>query len=202
MTRCGKAALFAGGVAAALSLVLSASAAAAQQPAAAPAFKDGPENAKIHVQSGFVCPDRMGRYIRDAVGESDLETGSDFCSYYALDGIYGTVTITPLTGKYTPEESLKPAFVEQEGMGGKPVGEKLIALGPKGHKLKVYSRTFETAHLETLHYRITFTGADIGHWIVETTVEYAEPRDDAVKQAFLDWAYTSAVKEIGGKAGK
>lgn len=161
-------------------------------------FKDGPKGEKIHIASGFTCPDRIGRYIRDAVGESDLLTGSDFCSYYALDGVYGTVTLTPLSGDYKPVQSLHSAFVEQEGMGGKEVNEKTIALGPKDKALQVYTRTFETAHLETLHYRITFTGADIGHWVVETTVEYAEPRDDAVKQAFLDWVYGAALKEIAG----
>lgn len=185
--------------AASFGLLLTAAGATAQ-PAVSPtaSFTDGTHDAKVHTASGFVCPDRIGRYVRDAVGESDLETGSDFCSYYALDGVYGTVTLTPFTGTYKPAQSLTPAFVEQEGMGGKQVSEKTIALGEGAKKLQVYTRTFETAHLETLHYRIIFAGADIGHWVVETTVEYAEPRDDDVKQAFLDWVYTKAVGKIGG----
>ena len=195
--------------AAALGLMLTAPGAAAQRAGTLPGtstytstvFKDGPKGEKIHIASGFVCPESIGRYIRDAVGESDLVTGSDFCSYYALDGVYGTVTLTPLTGTYDPVKSLTPDFVEQEGMGGKKVGEETIALTPDGGgKVKLYTRTFETARLETLHYRITFTGAEIGPWIVETAVEYAEPRDDAVKTAFLDAVYGAALKEIGKPA--
>lgn len=163
-------------------------------------FKDGPKGEKIHIGSGFICPDKIGRYIRDAVGESDLDTGTDFCSYYALDGIYGTVSLTRLTGRYNPASSLTSEFVQQEGIGAKKVGEKTLELGPAGDKIKVYTRTYETAHLETLHYRITFTGAAIKNWIVETTVEYAEPRDDMVKQEFLDAVYDAALKEVGSNA--
>lgn len=187
-----------------LGLMLTASGAMAQRADkssyVSKVFKDGPKGEKIHIRSGFTCPERIGRYIRDAVGESDLETGSDFCSYYALDGVYGTVTLTPLSGSYNPVESLAPAFVEQQGMGGKKVAEKTVTLTPDGKKIDVYTRTFETARLETLHYRITFTGADIGKWVVETAVEYAEPRDDAVKTAFLDAVYGAALTEIKHKA--
>jgi len=160
-------------------------------------FKDGPKGEKIHIASGFVCPDRIGRYIRDAVGESDLEAGTDFCSYYALDGVYGTVKVTPLDGLYDPTAALTSAFVEQEGIGAKEVGEKTIALGSKDGAAKVYTRTYETARLETLHYRITLSGAAIKNWIVETTVEYAEPRDDQVAQDFLDAVYGTAETDIG-----
>ena len=165
-------------------------------------FKDGPKGEKIHIASGFVCPDRIGRYVRDAVGESDLTTGSDFCSYYALDGVYGTVTLTPLRASYDPATSLTSEFVQQEGIGGKKVEEKPMELGPKGDRVKVYTRIYETAKLETLHYRIMFTGAAVGKWIVETTIEYAEPRDDAVAKTFLDWAYHSALKDVGRLRGR
>lgn len=160
-------------------------------------FKDGPNGEKIHIASGFVCPDRIGRYIRDAVGESDLEAGTDFCSYYALDGVYGTVKVTPLAGSYDPASALTSSFVEQEGIGAKEVGEKTIALGPKNAQAEVYTRTYETARLETLHYRITFSGAAIRGWVVETAVEYAEPRDDQVAQDFLDAVYGAAQTDIG-----
>jgi hypothetical protein len=139
----------------------------------------------------------MDRYVRDAVGESDLDTGSDFCSYYALDGVYGTVTLTPLQGSYNPQASLASEFVQQEGSGAKLVGEKTLTLNPAGTPLQVYTRSYESAHLETLHYRIMLTGAVIGNWVVETTIEYADPRDTPVEKVFLDWAYNSALKEIG-----
>jgi len=186
--------------AAAAFVLLSASGAWAQSAgngAVSAVFKDGSAGEKIHIASGFACPDRIGRYIRDAVGESDLESGTDFCSYYALDGVYGTVKLTPLTGAYDPASALTSAFVEQEGIGAKEVGEKTIALGPKDAQAKVYIRTYETARLETLHYRIAFSGAAIGNWIVETAVEYAEPRDDQVAQDFLDAVYGAAQTEIG-----
>ena len=162
-------------------------------------FKDGTNGAKVHIASGFVCPDKIGRYIRDAVGESDLTMGSDFCSYYALDGVYGTITLTPLQGGYNPTVSLAPAFIEQEGIGGRKIGEKTIALGSKNAPLPVYTRTYETARLETLHYRILFTGGAVKNWVVETTIEYAEPRDLAVKEDFLNAVYDAAQKEIGGQ---
>ena len=159
-------------------------------------FKDGPAGEKIHIASNFACPDHIGRYIRDAVGESDLESGSDFCSYYALDGVYGTVTLTPLKGAYDPARSLSSGFIQQEGIGAKKIGTKTIELGPDGKKHKVYMRTYETAHLETLHYRITYSGAAYKGWIIETTTEYAEPRDDKVNRNFLDWVYGPALKDL------
>lgn len=160
-------------------------------------FKDGASGDKIHIASGFVCPEKIGRYIRDAVGESDLETGSDFCSYYALDGVYGTVTLTPLSGSYSPVASLQPFFTEQEGIGGRMIGEKTVAFGPKASPLSIYTRTYETAKLETLHYRILFAGAAVKNWAVESTIEYAEPRDDEVERAFLDAVYLAALGRIG-----
>lgn len=189
--------------AAGLLIVFGASAAAAggsNSTYVSTVFKDGENGGKIHIASGFVCPDKIGRYIRDAVGESDLETGTDFCSYYALDGVYGTVTLTPLSGIYNPAQALQPLITEQEQIGGKAIGEKTVTLGPKADVLSVYTRTYETAHLETLHYRILFTGAAVKNWIVETTIEYAEPRDNEVGKNFLDAVYGAALTEIDGNA--
>lgn len=165
-------------------------------PTASAVFKDGAKGEKIHIASGFVCPERIGRYIRDSVGESDLESRSDFCSYYGFDGVYGTVTLTPLRGTYDPAQSLSSEFIQQEGIGAKQVGEKTFELGPKNARIKVFSRTYETSHLETLHYRLEYTGATVKGWIVETTTEYAEPRDDALHQSFLDWAYGEALNTL------
>jgi hypothetical protein len=162
-------------------------------------FSDGKDNAKVHT-SGFVCPDILGHFERDAVGRADIETGADFCAYSALDGVYGTVTLVPLSGPYDAKSALAPEFTETEGTGGKIIGEKTITVAPKSASpLSVYTRTYQTAELETLHYRIEFTGATIGNWAVETTIEYADPRDTAVAQSFFDAIYADALKEITAK---
>ena len=44
-------------------------------------FKDGPDEAKVHAASGFVCPQFIGHFERDAYGERDPSIGSDFCAY-------------------------------------------------------------------------------------------------------------------------
>ena len=62
------------------------------------AFTDGKDGAKVHKASGFVCPAKIGLFERDAVGDSDPETKTDFCAYSVLNGVYGTIKLTPLTG--------------------------------------------------------------------------------------------------------
>lgn len=179
---------------AALSLLLATPAVA--QPAADP-FKDGPGYAKIHVASGFVCPATIGPFERDAQGEKDVLKGSDVCSYAALDGVYGTIVLTPLTGPYDPKESLAPQFVELEGTGGRKIGEKTITLGgKKTPPLSVYTRTYRTARAESLEYRTLFAGAQIGNWAVEVTVEYADPRDTPAEKLFLNAAFGAAAKDV------
>jgi hypothetical protein len=188
---------------AAAAIVLFAASAASAQTAGSTyvstEFRDGPKGEKIHIASGFVCPDRIGPFVRDAVGESDPGSGADFCSYYGFDGVYGTVTLTPLHDGYDPEQSMAPQFTEQEGIGGRNLGANTLTLGPKDAPVSVYTRTYETSHLATLHYRILFTGAAVRNWVVETTIEYAEPRDDQVEENFLHAVYTAAAAEIGGK---
>ena len=73
-------------------------------------FTDGKDGAKVHIASGFVCPAMIGHFERDAAGESDADTATDFCAYSALDGVYGTITLTPLNGAYDPKASLAPDF--------------------------------------------------------------------------------------------
>ncbi len=183
--------------AAAVFLLFAVLSAAAQTPGAD--FKDGPKGEKIHIASGFVCPERIDGYVRDAVGQSDPGSGADFCSYYGFDGVYGTVTLAPLHDGYDPEQSMASQFTEQEGIGGKKIGEGTFKFGPKGDPLPIYTRTYETSRLATLHYRILFAGAAIKNWVVETTIEYADPRDDKMKENFFDSVYSAAATEIGGK---
>jgi hypothetical protein len=159
------------------------------------AFKDGPDEAKVHV-SGFVCPLFIGLFERDAFGERDPSLGSDFCAYSALDGVYGTITLTPLKAAYDPKTALVPEFTEQEGIGGKVVDEKTMTLGGGKTPISVYTRTYETAALETLHYRILFSGGTIGSWALEATVEFATPRDDKAEHEFLDAVYADALTHI------
>lgn len=160
------------------------------------AFKDGADEAKVHSASGFVCPLFIGHFERDAYGERAPMLGSDFCVYSSLDGVYGTITLTPLKAAYDPKAALIPEFTEQEGIGGKIVGESTVHIGGGATPISVYSRTYETAALETLHYRIMFSGGTVGSWAVEATVEFATPRDDEKLRDFVNAVYTEALVHI------
>ena len=131
----------------------------------------------------------------DAVGERDPKASSDFCAYSALDGVYGTITLVPLAGPYDPKTALAPEFVEQEDIGGKRIGEGTVKAGGAS----VYARTYETTSLEDLHYRTQFSASAVGNWAVQVTLEYASPRDDAVKQEFLNAVYSGALKTLAAK---
>lgn len=176
----------------AVALVVLSTPALAQN-TAADTFADGKDGAKVHVASGLICPLKIGLFERDAVGVSDSETGADFCAYSALDGVYGTITLTPLAGAYDAKISLAQQFTEQEQTGGKQIGE-----GP-ATALSVYTRTYETAKLEDLHYRVLFAGAAMGKWAVEATIEFADPRDTPQEKLFLDAVYKAAQSEIAAK---
>jgi hypothetical protein len=158
-------------------------------------FADGPDNAKIH-KSGFVCPLYVGAFERDAVGRADIDTAADFCSYAALDGVYGTITLTPLSGAYDPKSSMAQDFIEQEQTGGHKIAEGDTKVGEGA---TVYTRIYETAKLEDLHYRVLFAGAAVNGWAVEATIEYADPRDTPEEKQFLDAVYEAARKEIEQK---
>lgn len=170
---------------------------AGQAQDAADAFRDRGDDAKVHVTSGFVCPHLYGRFERDAAGMSDLDTGTVYCAYSGLDGVYGMVTLRPLDGPYDAKTSLVPEFVVQEGTGGKRIAEAVVKIGTGPTPLAVYTRTYETSELESLHYRVMFAGAAVRNWAVETTIEFADPRDTARQQAFLDAIYKDALAEIG-----
>jgi hypothetical protein len=157
-------------------------------------FKDRDDAAKAHV-SGFVCPQRIDTFERDAVGEYDLDRGQDFCAYGSRDGVYGTITLAPLSGGYDPKSSFADDFREQESTGGKRLAEKTVQI--PGVPLAIYTRTYRTARAEALEYRILFSGAAVKNWIVEVTVEYADPRDAQTEGEFLRAVYSSAVKQIG-----
>lgn len=176
-----------------LAILLLAAPAFAQT---ADTFADGKDGAKIHTASGFVCPAKIGNFERDAAGENDVQSGADICSYAALDGVYGTIILIPLTGPYDAKSALASAFIEQEGTGGKMISEATIPLGPKSASLPVYTRIYRTARAEALEYRILFTGAQVKNWAVEATVEYADPRDAAAEKDFLNTVYAAAAREI------
>ena len=185
-------------------LILAALAAATPalaQNTAADVFADGKDGAKVHVASSFICPLRIGLFERDAVGQSDIDTGADFCAYSALDGVYGTIKLTLLDGPYDAKTSLAPGFIEQEGTGGRQIAEGIAMLASKPGQppVAVYTRTYETAKLEELHYRVLFTGAQFKNWAVEATIEYADPRDTPLEQDFLRAIYAAAQSQIGAK---
>lgn len=163
------------------------------------AFADGKDGAKVHKASGFICPAKIGLFERDAVGDADPETQTDFCAYSVLNGVYGTIKLTPLAGAYDPKASMAADFTEQEGTGGKEISEKPETLTGGAEPLSVYARTYETSKLEDLHYRVLFTGAALKNWAVEATIEYADPRDTPLEQDFLHAIYAAAQSQIGSK---
>ncbi|HEY2444935.1 MAG TPA: hypothetical protein VGI20_04280 [Rhizomicrobium sp.] len=169
------------------------------QTVAGDTFADGSNGAKVHTASGFVCPAKIGPFERDAVGESDPQIGADFCAYGALEGIYGTIKLSPLHGAYDPKQSLAADFAEQEGTGGRKIAEGNVKLpaASGAAQLAVYSRVYETAKLEDLHYRVQFAGVAVKNWAVEATIEFAEPRDTPVAQDFFHAVYAAAQSEIG-----
>jgi hypothetical protein len=182
-------------------LLLGLSTPALAQNTAADVFADGKDGAKVHVASNFVCPLRIGLFERDAVGQSDIDTGADFCAYSALDGVYGTITLIPLTGAYDPKASLAQDFAETEQTGGHMIseGSSPVSAKPGAAPLGVYTRSYEKAKLEDLHYRVLFAGAVAGRWAVEATIEFADPRDTPQEKQFLDAVYQAAQNEIAAK---
>ena len=163
------------------------------------AFTDTHDGGKLHAASGFVCPARIGAFERDAVGEADPGKNTDFCAYSARDGVYGTIRLVPLKGPYDAQNALAPDFVETEGLGSKRVADGLAMLAAKPQPLAVYARTYETAKLDEFRYRVMFSGARFGKWAVETTIEYADPRDTGIENQFLHAVYAAARNEITPK---
>jgi len=160
-------------------------------------FADARDGGKLHAASGFVCPARIGAFERDAVGEAGK--GTDFCAYSARDGIYGTIRLMRLDGPFDPQSALAPDFAEEEAQGGKRVADGMATLATKPAPLAVYTRTYQTATLEDFRYRALFANAQFGNWVVETTIEYADPRDMGVENQFLHAVYAAARNEIAPK---
>jgi hypothetical protein len=146
-----------------------------------------------------VCPARIGAFERDAVGEADPEKHTDFCAYSARDGVYGTIKLVPLAGPYDAQSALAPDFAKTESLGGKRVADGPAMLAAKPQPRVVYARTYETAKLDQFRYRVMFSGAQFGNWAVETTIEYADPRDTPLEQDFLHAIYAAAQSQIGAK---
>jgi hypothetical protein len=159
-------------------------------------FSDRDDGAKVHV-SGFVCPGRIGDFERDAVGEYDPDKNQDFCAYGALDGVYGTITLEPLNGGYDPKASFAEDFSQQDATGGKRISEKPVKLN--GSALSIYTRSYRTTRAEDLEYRTLFAGAVVKNWVVQATVEYADPRDTQTESQFLQAVYAAAEKQIGSR---
>lgn len=182
----------AGGIALLVAVIAAGSVSA--QPGA-DVFIETQSGDKIHTASGFVCPHAIGNFIRDAAGETDPETQTVTCNYSTLDGIYASVTLVPLKGGYDPKASLAPQFDQQEATGGKMAWQGTAKIGKKA--LSVYVRVYQTAKLEELKYIVLYSGAVVKNWAVEATVEYADPRDKAEKDTFLNSIYDAALAQIG-----
>lgn len=161
-------------------------------------FSEKPGGAKIHAASGFVCPVKIGHFERDAVGVRSTETDTDYCAYSARDGVYGTITLTPLPREYDPKAMLAPDFVAMEGVGSRQVGEETRTFGPD-KQITAYTRTYEAVRIEAMHYRVEYVSAAVGSWAVQVTMEYADPRDVETKDDFLNAAYDEAVKDLAAQ---
>lgn len=164
-------------------------------------FEDAGDGAKRHTLSGYVCPAQIGSFGRDAVGQYRPTDGSDYCTYSARDGVYATIVLTPLHSGYDARTHLVPGFIVQEGTGARMSGEGTLFLGP-ARTLAVYSRIYDAARLETLRYRVQFTGSAVGGWVVETVLEYADPRSLDDKNAFLSAVYNRALQQFTAAANK
>jgi len=162
-------------------------------------FTDTHDGGKLHAVSGFACPSKIGAFERDTVGEADPGKHTVFCAYSARDGVYGTIKLVPLSSPYDGQGSLASDFAETEGLGGKRVADGPAMLAAKPLPLVIYARTYETAKLADFRYRVLFSGAQFGDWAVETTIEYADPRDTGIENQFLHAVYAAAEHEIAAK---
>ena len=94
-------------------------------------------------------------------------------------------------------QQLKERMEEQKKRHEKRHEKGNKAIGTGGTSpISVYSRTYETAALETLHYRIQFASGTVGGWAVEATIEFATPRDDDKQRDFLNAVFTEALVHI------
>jgi hypothetical protein len=159
-------------------------------------FNDGANGAKIHAASSFVCPQKIGSFERDAVGERDPQSGSVYCAYSKLDGVYGTIVLKPLVGGYDAKASFAGEFEETQSTGGHMIAENGEKIGSRADQAAVYTRTYETAKLRDTDFRILYAGAAIGNWALETTVEYSDPRDVDAETDFVNAVYSAAGAEI------
>ncbi|MEI9930602.1 MAG: hypothetical protein WDM89_08635 [Rhizomicrobium sp.] len=112
----------------------------------------------------------------------------------ALDGVYGTIILTPLSGPYDPKTALVAEFQEQEATGGKVIGEATQKFGG-ANRLHAQLRDIEPR-------RCALSRAICGErgrtMAVQVTMEYASPRDEALKQDFLNAVYDEALHKLGG----
>lgn len=169
--------------------------AAYAQPVGMDVFSEGNNGEKIHEGSGFVCPYALGPFVRDAAGETDPERQTVTCNYSTQDGVYGTVTLLPLRSGYEPKASLAAQFEQQQATGGKVVWQGTSTIGTP--PLAVYIRLYQTAKLEELKYTVLYSSSAVKNWVVETTIEYADPRDKPEKDTFFNGIYAAALAQIG-----
>ena len=88
-------------------------------------------------------------------------------------------------------------FAQQDATEGKRLSEFTVRLN--GSPLAIYTRTYRTARAEALDYRIVFAGAAVKNWVVQVTVEYADPRDTQTEAEFLRAVYAAAERQIGAQ---
>ena len=123
------------------------------------AFKDGADEAKVHSASGFVCPLFIGHFERDAYGERDADAG------------LGLLRLLRARRRLRHDhaDAAEGGLRSQDGAGSRSSPSRKASAARSSAKarckigggttpISVYTRTYETAALETLHYRIMFSG--------------------------------------------
>lgn len=162
-------------------------------------FSSSANGSLVH-ESGYVCPQMIGPFQRDAAGLRDPVSGAQSCSYSAQSGVYGTVILEPMTNSFDPKEGLIPAFRAEDAAGSIIVSEQIQPVGTEGIAVPVYVRVYRKARLDQREYRTLYAAAAYGIWAVEAIVEYSDPQDKDLNTAFLNAIYDTATKMIGAPA--
>jgi len=85
-----------------------------------------------------------------------------------------------LPSPFDPKNVLAPEFRVQEGTDGHLIDEAMQKIAA----IPVYTRSYETARLQSRQYRTLYASAAVGAWSIVAIVEYAHPQDNDMANAF------------------
>lgn len=162
-------------------------------------FSIAANGALVHA-SGYICPQIIASFQRDAAGLRDPVSGAQSCSYSAPSGVYGTVVIEPMPDGLDPKTALLSAFRAEDAAGSEKVSDQIQAVGLEDTTISVYVRVYRKARLDQREYRTLYATAGFGIWAVEAIVEYTDPQDKDLNTVFLNAVYDMAAKTVGSPA--